>query len=519
MALACLGAAPALATGCSDDNPYARNSEIVGPVAHTNSTLLYHDVSLDELIIVEPSEESVEVERISLGDDRDKILWMRSSLDGQGILVLTGPASAKEEHVDEVLHRIAADGSGKIVEYEVEAPFDSVAFSPDHRHAILYFAENADTQLHNANQVAIVNLENKGVRSLTLNGFGSRLSSVHFPSQIVEGEEAPVLIGGHTRDLAAFLAQDEVVLVDMDHEATDQVAVHFDDNIGFAPVATLLRPGNDLFPDPTLFLRSDFHHDVAMLPLIDKDDEVTGEPGFTAQINLVPLGGASSDMRLFDGEDNAYVVSVVDDALVFSDLETQASFDVDLEGHANHLMMRRHDTGDGVVDQAVAWAEGATELHTLALDGIQSSLGRTPRHLKIETGIEQLVSLDNDRALIGSGKTLYVVDFQAEQVTPLTARSFYDPASSALDGDLLLLGTTGEEWISNVDLIALNPESMLLDDPIASFHYLADTGQVAVSHADPSGHLTLVDAAAPSRQTSSVVWGFLYEGVYDREGK
>jgi hypothetical protein len=178
------------------------------------------------------------------------------------------------------------------------------------------------------------------------------------------------------------------------------------------------------------------------------------------------------------------------------------------------VLLRDHDTGNGIVKQAVAWADGGNQLHTLALDGIQSTLGRKPSHLKIESGIGTLVVLDNDRVLIGSDTTLYVVDFSKEQVTPLTSQVPYDAESSALDGDTLYLGTPGQGWISTADLSTLNPESIVLDDDISAFHYLGRHGKIVLEHHAPAGHVTVVDADDPARSTAYVEWGFLAQDAF-----
>jgi hypothetical protein len=78
-------------------------------------------------------------------------------------------------------------------------------------------------------------------------------------------------------------------------------------------------------------------------------------------------------------------------------------------------------------------------------------------------------------------------------------------------------GTGARRGLSTVDLTTLNPESMLLDGSIASFHYLEGPKQIVVTHGDPVGHLTIVDPSDPARSTSRVHWGFLLDGALDRE--
>lgn len=505
----------ALLFGCAckmvDPDPYPAPLQFLPPVA-TQGALVWTDVARDELVFVRPDGDALAIDRAVAGDERTAIAWTAATRDGAGVLALTVPASAKEEDVDEQLHRFAGDGDGEPVVYDVRAPFTSVALSPDHRRAVLWFgAAGSSEQLHNANQIALVDLGGDAVVNVTLNGFGGALRAVQFPGQTREGEPAPVTIGGVAHDIAAFLAAGEVVLMDMDDKDLDQVAVPLGADLGFEPTRTLLRPGDDLYADPALFVLSAQGGEVGMLTLLPEP----GDAGFTAQISLVSVGEAATDVVLHASASVPYLVTVdpVAAALVFTDIRTQGGFDVPLDTPAQRVYLRDGDDGR----QAVVWAPNGAAIATLDLAGIDDALGRKPDLLKIESGIVDLVALDNDRALVGAGTTLYVVDFPSAQVTPLSAQSPYDPVrGSALVGDRLLLGTNGQPWVSTVDLRTLSPESMLLDDPISEFHYLPGPKRIVVTHADPTGMLTVVDPDKPSRGTSHVHWGFLLQAALDR---
>ncbi len=502
-------------TACSPADPYADPLEFLPPVA-TRESLAYVDKIHHELVLAIPRDESLRVLRHTVGDDRTTELWSRATAGGDGVLVMTAPASDKEEDIGEQLHLFTADGQGDARVYDVLAPYTSVALSPDARRAVLHFGDGVGSgALQNANQVAIVDLDSDEVRNLTLNGFGGRLQSIQFPVPVGAQGPTAVDVGGRPLELVAFLAEGEVVLVDVGNPQTDQVAVRFGDTVDFTPVATMLRPGDATFGKPTLFLRSSSGADVAMLTLVDKSDEMTGEPGFSTQVSLIPVGSGATDMSAHNGEEVPYLVTVDGTAIVFTDIRTQQSFSVGTGGSVQRVFMRDATTTAGTVRQAVAWAPGGQALYTLDLDAIEDTIGRTPQRFGIETGIEDLVVLDNDRVLVSSGLNLYVVDLPLSQVTPLSAMSPYDARSSALDGDQLLLGTPGQTWVSTVDLLTLNPESMVLDDPISSFHYLPEAGKLLLVHDDQAGHLTVADARAPSRSTSYVAWGYLLDGLLD----
>lgn len=505
---------PALLASCAPSDPYAGLYELLPPVT-TRDGLVWVDRERDELLFVLPTGDTLDVRRATAGDERTIVSWSAVTRDRGAVLALTVPATAKEEDVDEQLLRFAADGTGEPVVYDVHAPFSSIALSPDHRRAVLYFGDGLGSeQLHNANQVAIVDLAGKTTQNVTLNGFGGALRAVEFPGQSTEGQPAPITIGGVAHDIVAFLASSEVVLLDMDDPALDQVAIPLGMDIGFAPATTLLRPGNPLFTDPVLFVRSSAGSEVGMLTLLPEAEGT----GFTAQISLLSVGQSGSDFVYHDSETVPYLITADPSAgdLVFTDIRTQGGFAVELAAPASRLFLRDARSGDPGTREVVAWNPGGTQISALGLGGIEDSLGRKPRQLNIETGIESLVVLDNDRVLVGSSTRLYVVDFPADQVTPLSSESPYDPAGSALVGDRLLLGTAGQMWVSTVDLQTLNPESMLLDGAIASFHYLPGPKRIVVTHLDPAGHLTVVDPADPARSTSRVHWGFLLSGVLDR---
>ncbi len=509
------------ASACVADGPYDDVLELSTPVA-TRASVTWYDAQHHELIVAVPADESLDVQRIPLGSESTRLLWSRATVDGDALLMLLVPASDKQEDVEETLAIVPANGEGDIVELDVLAPFTSIALSEDGSLAVLYFGDAATTGgLHNGNQVAIVDLVTGTARNLTLNGFGGQVRSVHFTNHAAGVADTSIDVGGLRRELIAFLADGEVVLVDARDELADQVSVTFRDATGFDPSDTLLRVGNDMFDSPVLFVRGATGTDVAMLTVIDKQDEATGAAGFTTQVSLVPVSATASDFTTFDGEAAPYLITTGggSSSLEFTDIRTQQGFSVPLGGPTSNVALRDLDTELGVVQQAVAWQIGGTAVHTLRLDDIESAVGRTPDRLDVETGIEQLVMLDNDRALIGSGLVLYVLDFAQRQVTPLRSQVAFDPLTSSLDGNRLLLGTPGQPWISSVDLTTLNPESMVLDANIANFFHVPATSKLVAVHADQTGYLTVADAADPSRSTSYSVWGLALDDILQRPNR
>lgn len=492
-----------------------RTVDLRAPVSSSES-IAYVDDANDELLVVLPTKTGAEVRRTPLGGPTDRTAVFRALPDGAGFLAIDVPESAKVEDVEETLRLFAPDGT-VTDELPLDGAFDQVTYSPDGRWAILWFGNDDGQPLQNANLVSVVDLQAKTARSFTLNGFGGRLVSVQFPEYSEPQSTPGVLVGPTRRELVAFLAEDEVVLADLAHPDADQVAVNFGADLGFIPTETLIRPANSSFPEPVLLVRGQFDTDVAMLTLVDQADELTGEPGFTAQIGLLPTGFGITDILTHDSDEAAYVIGVDSPsrALSFVDLATQSGFEIDLAAPITSAFLRTHEKLGDTVPQIVAWAQGGDALHLLDLDDIESSLGRKPRTVKIETGIGSVTRLADDRVLVGSSSFLYVVDLQSEQVTPLQAKVSYDPSRSVLDGDRLLLATPQQPWLSTVDLLSLDPRNVLVDRPISSFHFLTGPRVIVLDHESAYGMMTVLDGDEPSRENAVLFWGFAVEGVFD----
>ena len=390
--LVALGVLPA----CSDHDPFGDPLIMTAPTA-TRSSVTWYDEGRDELLVAQPGDDALTLERVPIGDERTLLQWTRATVGGDALLMMLVPATDKVEDVDDTLVIVSADGSGEPREIPVVAPFTAVEQSADGRLAVLYFdGSGGGSGLQNANQVAIVDLAAGTVRDLTLNGFGGQLKSVHFTNHDSAETPATIRIGSNDREILAFLADNEVVLVDVADPAADQVSVNFRD-AGFSPTDPLLRVSNDLFDNPVLFLRGNVGSDVAMLTLVDQADETTGTPGFTAQVSLLPVGGPATDFETYDGESAPYLITVnpTTGSLVFTDIRTQQGFEVQLPGAADQIALRDLLTPQGPVKQVLAWATGGAAVHTLRLDDIEGALGRFTRAAGRP---------DGDRAARGAGQ-------------------------------------------------------------------------------------------------------------------
>lgn len=511
-------------SACNGDDRFIDDARFDDPVA-TASSLVWIDHESTELLFLTPTQDDATRTRVAGAGEGHRPRWIHPTVDGGRLLVLTTPESDTVTPSSPQLRIHSAGGDVEPIAIDVAAAYSHVTLSPDGRWAVLHFASGGTSlgeEVQNANLVTLVDLQVHGARTFTLDGFGGRLQEVQFPGSSDSSHPPTIRIGARDRALVAFLAEGEIVLVDAADPTANQVAVRFFPDISFSPQATLLRPGNETFPNPALFLRSSSSSDVAMLTLVDVSDPTRGTSGWSAQVSLLPIGRAASDFAALDSDGVPYLVTLDPQALelVFTDIRTQQGFGISLSDRVDRFYLRHRATASGVEPQLVTWAQaqgggsnGGQTIYTLDLTEIDKTAGQRPHGIRLQHAIHDLVRLDDDRALASTASALYVIDFVEDRVTPLSTPTMFDPRRSTIYGDTLLLGTPGQSFVTSVDLATLSPTSIRLDAPIAEFFHLSQAGRVAVLHDDPEGHVTFLDPQVPARSTSTTLWGFLYEGL------
>lgn len=512
-----------LVSACEDE-PRIDPARFRDPVA-TASSLVWVDEEATELLFLTPEGEEATRTRIAAAQEGHRPQWIQPTVDGTRLLVLTAPESDRVDAIAPQLRIYPASGDGEPIAVDVAASYSHVALSPDGRWAVLHFTSGSSSSgdvVQNANLVTFVDLQTHATRTLTLNGFGGRLREVQFPATAESGAPSTIRIGTRDRAVVAFLAEGEIVLVDAVDPTANQVAVRFYPDLTFSPQETLLRPGNETFPNPALFLRSSASSDVAMLTLVDASDPALGTSAWSVQVSLIPIGRSASDFAALDSDGVPYLVTLDPQAFefVFTDIRTQQGFGISLADGVDRFYLRHHPTPTGLEPQLVAWspeqpngARGGQTIYTLDLADIDKTAGQRPHGIRLQHTIRDLVRLDDNRALAGTDSALYVIDFVDDRVTPLSTPTAFDPRRSTIYGDTLLLGTPGQSFVSSVDLDTLSPTSFQLDAMIDEFFHLPRVGRVAVLHDAEEGHVTFLDPQMPARQTSTTVWGFLFEGL------
>jgi hypothetical protein len=504
--------------GCTGDaGHHDEPLDVAGPVA-TDRGLVFDDNTHDEILVAKPVAGTLELARLKIGTASDEVSWMEPTVSGDAVLLMNVATDAKQENVVEQLIRLDSTTLAQ-TPYDVGAPFNAIKLTQDGRYGVLYFAEGLPSQpLQNVNQAAIVDFRDDTVRLITVDGFGGRVRDVIFP----EGGMG-VDVAGVSRDLAVFVAQGEAVIVDMaDPDVNEtQVAFRFDTSANFVPSEVLARPADDLIDMPSLFFVSESDADVTMLNLVEKINTSDELDRFTVQPGLIPVGSGTTDIELFRGGGIAYLLSIREYGVLFTDIATQGSFFIDYGAPVEAGYLRPSEYNGAPSTELVAWSYGGSYLHTLDLTNIESALGRTPELTKISNRIGDISVLDEDRMLVealNDSFQFYIVDFARDFVAPLTWGVAFDLSSATVMSNQLLLGVPGYNRVGSIDLDTFDPSEVELDSPLESMHVLSATGRLVAVHESRSyGYLTDVDALELSRGNATSHLGFFLEGDLDRD--
>jgi hypothetical protein len=517
-ALAFSVATGAALSGCSGSaGHHDQTLDISGPVA-TDRGLVFDDNTHDEILVAKPVAGTLEVARLKIGTASDEVAWMVPTVNQDAVLLMNVATDAKQEDVVEQL--IHVDSTTLVqTTYDVGAPFNAIKLTENGQYGVLYFSEGLpSTPLQNVNQAAIVDFAEGSVRLITVDGFGGRVRDVVFPKGGMG-----VDVAGVSRDIAVFVAEGEVVIVDLaDPTVNDtQVAFRFDTSSNFLPSRVLIRPGDDLIETPALFFVSESDADVTMLSLVEKLNSSDEVDRFTVQPGLLPVGNGTTDIELHRGDGIAYLLSVRDYGVLFTDIATQGSFFVDFGAPVETGYLRPSEYNGAPSTELVAWSYGGSYLHTLDLSNIESALGRSPKLTKISNRIGDVSVLDVDRVVVESlnnSVQFYVVDFARDFVAPLTWGVAFDLNSATVLNNQLILGVPGYNRLGSIDLDTFDPSEVELDSPLESMHVLPATGRlVAVHESSAYGYLTDVDALDLSRGNATSHLGFFLEGDLDRQ--
>jgi hypothetical protein len=445
--------------------------------------------------------------------------WKRNGANEALVLCQGRRASADQDAEPAVL--AVVESNGDVRRYPVGGdPFDSLTQSGDGRYAFLFKKEGADRLLGNPNEVAIVDLDEAdadlAVEQRTLRSFGDSPQAVIFsPTMNIVGQE---------RRLAVVLSQANVTLIDLDHLDRVETTVQLSSPGGgaVAPAQVLFNPAA-----PEIYVRGSGSDDVFVFNLAERppSDEVEegGEHNdFRPFIDQLGVGGRPSDMVLYTGADGDARLLVLANgsqaAVVTAGTSQVTSVELSEEASRALLFEGASPRDREVAQRALLYREEGTAVTFLDLEDLEERGSRNLEVLPLDRPIDRLIPMpEEQRVLIIHGDNgVSLVDLEGRTISPLTSSAELTDALFDATRGQLWVGPPGQPFVGLLELDTGETPEVLLDEDVDQLVPMFDAGHMVVLHRSTVGHLTVLDAARPTRESARSLRGFVVADLLDR---
>jgi hypothetical protein len=510
------------ALGCGgQDEDLRRPIALLDPPLALGDRLLLIDRENPRAFLLDVGEQEIAEEPVVIPLPHDpRFAWKRNGANEALVLCKGRRASAEQDAEPAALAVLASDGT--LRRYPLGAnPFDSLSQSDDGRFAFLFKHDSAERLLDNPNEVAIVDLELSpeaagAVTLRTLRSFGDSPLAVVF--------SPPMLIVGEERRLAVVLSETNVTLLDLDHLDRVETTVQLS-----SPGGGAVAPAQVLFnPDaPEIYVRGAGSDDVFVFNLGERppSDEVdaTGEAhnDFRPSIDQLGIGGRPSDMALYPGGDGARLLVLADGqrAAVVSAATSQVT-SVELPQPASRaLLFAASSPRDReVAERALLYREGGDAVMFLDLSDLETRGNRNLELLSLGRPIAKLVPMPaQQRVLVLHGdQGVSLLDLEGRTISPITSSSLLTDALFDTERGQLWVAPAGQRFVGLLELSTGDTPEVLLDADVGQLVPMFEAGHVAVLHPSAVGHLTVLDADRPTRESARSLRGFLVADLLDR---
>lgn len=398
---------------------------------------------------------------------------------------------------------LSEDGSQR--RYAFESPFDTLVQSSDGRYVILYRLQAGDRLLNTATEVAIVDLDRGAADGVTLQA----LSNLGETPRAVEFGP-PMDIAGETRRLAVIYGERKLALLDVSHPGRRETAVELTSDLArnVSPLQVLFDP-----TAPRLFVRAAGASDMYSLRLLGPVSNPGGND-FRPTIDLIDVGGNPQSAVLTVRNSQPLLIAANGAAITLVDVNAGTSQRVPTPLAVTQTTVVNMASGG---TELVLWSPQAQRVLFGALDEIQD---RGDRALELSSSVsgslQRVEDLPGGQRLLGlQAGGMVVIDPEARTVTPLSSR--HDLRQAVVDDATgrVWVAPQGQPAIGFLELDTGATGEVLLDDNVTFFTPLPASGRIAVSHALPTGHITFLEAATPTRDTAQAIRGFLATDLLD----
>lgn len=501
-----------LGAACGDrSGRFERGVSVLAPVAFDTKLLLIDNTNHEgHLLDVSQQNIASQTERFEVPLGVTQVV--RREGDHDEVLLLTSGRQGSAAQTFEPALLIVMDDQGGQRKFELGNPFDRLQQSEDGRFAFLWRSGNAQRLLDADTQIALVDLDastEDGVTVQALTNLGETPQRVVF-SPAME-------IAGETRRLAVVFGGRKLALLDLSHPGRRDTAVELTSDL-----TRLITPEQVVFDqrEPRIFVRANGASDIYSLRLLGPFSNAGGND-FRPTVDLLDVGNRPGHMTLVERGDRQQLL-VTDAArpqIDLVELDTGRTLTVTLPFQTGRAYVADVIDEDGsAVPTALMWSNLGNRVLFASLDELDA---RGDRALETSSVMPETVGsvlpMANDTRVVITHPTrgMSIVDLSTRTVTPLSSNTPLASATIDLARQRVWVAPEGQRAVAFLDLATGETQELLLDQSIQYFIPMLAAGRLAVTHASNIGHLTVLEADEPTRETAQSVRGFLLADLLD----
>lgn len=417
------------------------------------------------------------------------------------------------------------DAHGKNRTLPCESAYDGLSQSDDGTSALLYFKESTTSNngdFFNPNEVAFVDLENgNATQLLSPRSLGGTIRSVAF-------SPPAFAIDGVKRRLAVTLFDTYLNIIDLDHPDLPQFSLPLS-----GPKSSGIHLAQILFSEaePKMYVRATGSNDIWIVTLSARPSNSTtpidGGDGakndFYPSVSEVAAGTGPADMALFDdqGKHRLLVASPGSSEVVVIDSDNLVT-DVPLNsGPADHIQIFNGPSPSDAVTavRALVSQAGTNVVTFLDLTKLTEGGSHTVESLAISQTYQAPIQFGDQRLILRHTNTgLSVLDLWERTVGVIAGPNLNDAVADVGVQKL---------WLKDNDRVAYldlgkdsHPNELRVDAPIDALVTVASARpKVVVTHRNPMGWLTVLDAKDPEIATAYSMRGFFFDHALQGGGR
>jgi hypothetical protein len=405
-----------------------------------------------------------------------------------------------------------------------DSAYDGLAQSDDGATALLYFTESTAPpggELFNPNEVALVDLE-KGdaARLVPPRPLGGTIRGVAF-------SPPAFAIDGTPRRLAVALFDTYLNIVDLDHTDLGQFSVPLT-----GTTITAVQAAQILFSEaePKMYVRATGSNDIFIVTLsprsvnstaaVDAGDGAKND--FYPSVSEVAAGTGPKDMALFDGQGKhrLLVASPGSSEVVVIDSDNSVTRQ-SLGAPADHIYLFQgpSPTDKVTATRALVSQAGTNVVTFLNLTKLTDGGTDTVESLSISETYQAPIPFGDHTVILRHTDTgLSVLDLWERTVGVISGPNLNDAVADEAVQKL---------WLKNNDRVAYldlgkdaHPNELRVDAPIDALVTVASASpKVVVTHRNPMGWATVLDAKDPAIGTAYSMRGFFFDHALQGGGR